>query len=116
MSEIKLIVKLTKPITAHGETVDEITLREPTVEEVMEEGYPFLLVQARSGDHGVEIRLKVIARYVMRLAGIPMSSVKQLSLSDLKRCQTEVMSFFGEEDEVPKSSPSPSSTSRISGD
>lgn len=91
-----VIVPLSKPIKAHDEELSQLTLREPTTEEVMEEGYPFLVVTSKTGDSGVELRPKVVARYVMKLSGIPLSSVKQLSVPDLQRCQVAVMGFFGE--------------------
>ena len=91
-----MIVTLSKPITAHGEETQELELREPTAKDVMELGYPYLVVQSDDGQ-GVELRPKVVARYVVRLAKIPMSSVEQLAISDLSALQAIVMGFFGQD-------------------
>lgn len=94
---MSVTIPLKKPITAHAEEVREITLRVPTAEDVMAEGFPTLM---RPGEDGksvaVEVRANVVGRYICRLGGIPMSSVKQLGLSDLQACTNEVMGFFGE--------------------
>lgn len=90
------VIKLDKPIQAHGKEVTELELREPTTEEVMEEGYPYLIVQGNGGVSGVQLQPKVVARYVMRLAAIPMPSVKQMSIGDLQSAQAVVMGFFGQ--------------------
>ncbi|BAO88915.1 phage tail assembly protein [Caballeronia cordobensis] len=89
-------VSLSKPITAHAEEVLELDLRDPTAKDVMELGYPYLVVQSDDGQ-GVELRPKVVARYVVRLAKIPMSSVEQLAIGDLSALQAHVMSFFGQD-------------------
>lgn len=94
------IIKLSKPVKAHGEEIDEIELREPTSEDAMEEGYPYLV---HGGDSGAafELRPKVVAKYVVRLGKVPMSTVKAMSIADLQACQAVVLGFFGKsEDEV----------------
>lgn len=88
-------VKLSKPIQAHDQQVTELVLREPTVEDVMELGYPFLVVPNDAEGSGVELRPKVVAKYVVRLAQVPMSTVKAMTLGDLSACQAVVMDFFG---------------------
>lgn len=90
------VIKLSKPIEAHGEQVSELTLREPTTEDVIANGHPFLIIQSEDDGTAVEIRAKSIARYISLLAGIPMSSVKELALSDFSKCQGAVMGFFGQ--------------------
>jgi hypothetical protein len=91
-----MIVTLSKPITAHGEETQELDLREPTAKDVMELGYPYLVVQGDDGQ-GVELRPKVVGRYVVRLAKIPMSSVEQLAIADLSALQATIMGFFGQD-------------------
>lgn len=106
------VVPLSKPIEAHGQTITEITLREPTTEDVMAEGFPTLMVPSADGKTVcVEVRANVVGRYIARLGAIPPSSVKKLSIADFQRCLNEVMSFFGEADgEASSNSPSESST------
>jgi len=88
-------VVLTGKITAHGEEVSHLELREPTTEDLMELGHPTLLLPSADGAGvGVEVRPKVIGNYIARLGKIPPSSVKQLSLKDFETCSGVVMGFF----------------------
>lgn len=92
-------VALSKPITAHGEEVSELTFREPKTEDVIEIGLPHLIIPGADGQStGIEIRQPVVARYISKLAAIPMGSVKSLSLKDFSLCTAVVMGFFGESD------------------
>ncbi len=96
---MSVTVPLSKPIKAHGDDVVELTFREPTTEDVIELGLPTLIIPGADGQStGVEIRQPVVARYVSRLAAIPMGSVKALSLKDFSLCTAAVMGFFGEGD------------------
>lgn len=95
---MSITVPLSKPINAHGESVIELELREPGGEDLMDIGYPYIVVQSDTGGQGVELRPKVVARYVSKLAQIPMSSVKQIGLADLQKLQGVVMGFFGQEE------------------
>lgn len=88
-------VTLSKPITAHGETVSTLTFREPTPKDLMQLGFPSLIVpSAEGGVSGIEVRAKVIGAYIARLAGIPPSSVELMSVSDFIACQSEILPFF----------------------
>lgn len=94
------VIKLSKPLLVGEEIIDEITLRQPTVKEVAEIGYPFIVVSTDNGS-GVDLRPKVVLRYVSKLAAIPPSSLDELSLGDLSALQAEVMGFFGQEAATP---------------
>ena len=90
---------LKTPLVVHGEEVAELTLREPTSEDVMQIGTPTLLIPSADGESlGVEIRARVVGQYIMRLAAIPLSSVKALSIADFQQCTRVVMGFFGSGD------------------
>ncbi|RJG06246.1 phage tail assembly protein [Noviherbaspirillum cavernae] len=102
-------IRLSKPIIAHGAEVSELDLADPTSEDVMELGYPYLVVPSDTDDTGIELRPKVVGRYVSRLAKIPMSSVKQMAIADLQQMQGVVMGFFGVSEEGKISSKSASS-------
>lgn len=92
-------VPLKKPIIAHGEEVSELTFRDPTPEDVMEIGTPQLLLPSADGESvGIEIRAKVVGKYISRLGAIPLSSVKAMGLGDFMRCQGVVMGFFNNGD------------------
>lgn len=88
-------VKLSKTVTAHGEEVGELSFREPLTKDVIELGLPTLIVVGDDGGTGVEVRTKVVARYISRLAAVPMSTVESLSLKDHSACTAAVMGFFG---------------------
>jgi hypothetical protein len=89
-------IQLSRPVTAHGEEIASLTLREPTPEDVMAVGMPSLLIPSADGESiGIEIRAKLIGQYIVRLAGVPLSTVKALSLADFTACQGVIMSFFG---------------------
>lgn len=113
-----ITIPLSKPIKAHGEEISEIVLREPTSEEIIEYGEPRLYIPSQDGvNTGIEIRMPVVARYIMRLGSIPMSSVKTLSRVDLSLCTAAVMHFFGAGDgEATSASPTASSKSPTSGE
>ena len=91
---MSVTVQLKRPVNAHGEEVSELTLR-------LEDQ------TTRPAAVGVEIRQKVVGRYVSRLAQIPMSSVEALNPGDFARCSAAVMGFFemsdGEETTAPSS-------------
>lgn len=87
-------MKLKKPIKAHGEEIDALSFREPTTEDIIEIGLPTLIISGEGGAVGVEIRQNVIAKYISKLAAIPLSSVKSLSLADFSAASGEVMGFF----------------------
>lgn len=96
-------VPLTTPIQAHGETVEVLELRAPVVKDLMELGQPFLIIVG-DGDPGIQIQQKKVGQYIVRLAGIPMSSVEKLSMIDFGTVQAVVLGFFGTDGDVlPKS-------------
>lgn len=91
MSEYeKNTLTLSKPIQAHGETVTVLTLREPTGKDVRELGYPYQLGQ----DDAVKLLAGVTAKYLSRLADIPLSSVDTMSPADLNAAGWQVAGFF----------------------
>lgn len=94
MSE-KTVFKLGRPIEAHGEQVTELQLREPAGQDLLDLGYPYLVTLGDGEGERIELRPKVMAKYVSRLAAIPPSAVAQISLPDLQQLQGVVMGFFG---------------------
>jgi hypothetical protein len=95
-----MMFKLSKPLK-HGETeITELDLREPTVEDVGDLGYPFLMIAQDTGA-AIQLQPKTILKYAARLSGIPPSSFKALSLKDLSELQGVIMGFFGDAQEAP---------------
>lgn len=97
-------VILKKPIKAHGKDYTSLTFREPTGDEVIELGVPFSFGRNKR----THIDTEVTAEYIMRLANIPMSSVKMLQPADITACFGKIAGFFGNS-EATTSSPDNSS-------
>lgn len=89
-------VPLSKPVMAHGEEIAAIELRQPETKDVIKIGLPTLIVPSAGGEAGVEIRQAIVARYIVVLGGVPMSTVESLSLADHSALTAAVMSFFGQ--------------------
>ncbi|MGZ5526883.1 MAG: phage tail assembly protein [Methylomonas sp.] len=98
---MSVTVPLSKPITVGDAEITELDLREPTIDEVVDIGYPYLMVVG-DGETKMELRPKVIVKYVVKLAAVPPSSIKKLSLADLGKLNMAVMGFFGDEAEEPQ--------------
>ncbi|MCX7084305.1 MAG: phage tail assembly protein [Methylococcales bacterium] len=96
------LVKLSKPIILGDSELTELTLREPTVDDVAEIGYPFLVITTDTGT-AIQLQPKVVLKYAAKLAAVPPSSLKTLTLSDLSKLQEVVMGFFGDEAAAPQS-------------
>ena len=77
--------------------IDHITLRAPTTADLIELGQPMRLIPGDGmTDPAIDVRMNVVANYVARLATIPLSSVKAMSLSDFGKATQAVLGFFGE--------------------
>lgn len=72
-------IQLSKPIEAHGETLDVLEMYEPTPADVRAiKALPYAVDQ----DENVHMRPEIVAKYVSRCASIPPSSVDQIDLTD----------------------------------
>jgi hypothetical protein len=88
--------QLVKPIKAHNEDVTEITLREPTGQEILDIGFPYLIVIGEDDNtSAMQIQSKTVGKYISKLAGIPPSAVGQMCGADISALMGEVLSFFG---------------------
>jgi hypothetical protein len=86
-----MAMKLKKPITAHGDEVTEITLKEPTGQDCRAVGgLPYSI----AADETVSINAAVAMKYIGRCAGLPPSSVDQICPSDLNTLCWEIAGFF----------------------
>jgi hypothetical protein len=97
-------VRLERPITDGEAIIAELELREPTVQDVSDIGYPFVLV-ANDGDTAIELKPKLVMRYAARLSGLPRSSLDGITLGDLSRLHAEIMGFFGDGAAAPQTLP-----------
>ncbi len=83
-------IKLRKPITAHGEDIQELKLREPTGEDIEKCGYPLAIGEGKAYPIA-----ESVSKLIARLAAIPPSSVKQLAVADYQAAMGVVLGFFG---------------------
>lgn len=96
-------IKLGKPVKAHGEDITELVLREPDVSDTLDLGMPFA-IDASGDSSEIVFRTPVIARYAVRLAGVPMGTIKSLSINDWLAVQGAVQGFFGRSDDAASNS------------
>ena len=83
-------LELNHPITAHGETLSVLEFNEPTGKDVRELGYPYQMNQ----DESIKLQAHIIAKYIVRLANVPLSTVDQMSPGDLNAAGWLVAGFF----------------------
>lgn len=84
--------KLKKPVTAFGEPVTEVILREPTAGDIMDIGMPFGIPV---DDQPPAVNTRVIGAYISRLGDLPDAAVRELAPSDFVALLGGVMRFFG---------------------
>lgn len=82
---------LHKSIQAHGDEIANLEYREPASEDAIDIGEMPYVVLANGR---VKPLPDVAAQYLVKMAGIPMSSVKQLDLRDFNDLVWEVVNFF----------------------
>ncbi|MET3969095.1 phage tail assembly protein [Bradyrhizobium sp. S3.9.1] len=88
-----VVVTLTDPVQAHGETVKELTFREPTGADLMmlKEGWPVDI------DHvtgKVTPNSAVMGQMMPMLAAVPPSTIKALKSNDFSNCAYALSGFF----------------------
>jgi len=92
---MSLHLDLTKPIKVRGVEVSSIELRDPSAADVLDIGLPTLVISLGDDEvRGVEFRPKVLAKYIARLASIPVDTVKDMALRDMSRCHAFLFNFF----------------------
>lgn len=86
------IVPLSKPIEAHGESMTELTLREPGGKDIRTFGVPYRI---GAEDGSVIIDAASVHRYIAGLAGLPPSAVDTMVPADWTAAMAAVLGFFG---------------------
>lgn len=87
------VFELRAPIKAFGDEVRQLQLREPTTADARAiNSLPYVFSQAGGGVPTVVP--DVCAKYISRLADIPLSSVDQLVLGDFHALAWEVVNYF----------------------
>lgn len=91
-------LKLTKPIEAHGEMVEELEFKEPNAGDIAKCGIP-MAIYTTPDDPDIEkmdIKPMAILGYIVRLTGIPKSSAMTMCARDYVEAQMIIIGFFGE--------------------
>ncbi|EBY3290824.1 phage tail assembly protein [Enterobacter roggenkampii] len=83
-------LELSNPVNAHGETISVLEFNEPTGKDVRELGYPYQMNQ----DESIKLQAHIIAKYIVRLANVPLSTVDQMSPGDLNSAGWLIAGFF----------------------
>lgn len=90
MNEKNNNLTLSKSITAHNETLTVLEFCEPTGKDVRELGYPYQI----GNDESIKLSALVTAKYISRLANIPMSSLDEMSPADMGLAGALIVNFF----------------------
>lgn len=91
-----LTILLSVPKTAHGQEITRLVLRKPTTGDIIDLGQPMRLVPGTGTDEAaIDVRMPVIAQFIVRLAGVPMSTVRSLEPVDFAVATQRVLGFFG---------------------
>ena len=89
-----ITLKLSSPIKAYGESVSEITLREPTGKDLRACGVPVTTKQEVDGSTSIRLEAEFGALLISRLANIPASSVDHMTAADFMAALGAAVSFF----------------------
>ena len=84
------VIKLSKPISAHGETIAQLSLSEPTLA-ILDDVELFSV----KGDGSIKINFGDLHKIIAGMADIPPSAAKNIALQDLKQLIPMVTDFFG---------------------
>ncbi len=80
-------MKLKSPILVDGKKIEEISLAEPTFDDMAEIGVP-------SDVSSTQEKLALMKKYVARCSGLPEVAVGQIKASDAMKLLEQVTDFF----------------------
>jgi hypothetical protein len=86
-------ITLTRPIKAQNESLTELTLREPNAGDLFRCGIPYKVEAAKDGSVRTVFDAGAVRALTAALAGIPTSSVDQLSAADFMACCNACINF-----------------------
>lgn len=85
-----VIIHLTQPVQAHGETITELRLRVPTGDDIHATGFPVMF----RGDGATAVNVPAASALIARLAGVPLSTIRALAMPDITQAVAAVVSFM----------------------
>lgn len=94
MAVTSVTITLRRPVRAHGQEIDSLTLREPTGDDITVCGYPLQMA-----DGAATPIATAITKYIARLGDVPASTVKALAVQDYSACLGAILGFFGTSEE-----------------
>jgi hypothetical protein len=89
-------MKLTQPIEAHGEQINELIFRKPNAGDITAAGFPFQFTINEDGTQTIKPEAASITAMIARLGNIPPSSAKSMSFPDWMTAMGEMLGFFGQ--------------------
>jgi hypothetical protein len=88
-----LIVKLSKPVNAHGDEISELRFREPTGEDIMIVGSP-IRIDALGTEVKIRYETEQMFAMMQRLAQVPTSTLKALTARDWENAALQLAHRF----------------------
>jgi hypothetical protein len=85
--------KLRKPLQAHGETINEITFREPTGADIELCGMP-VTIDFGFDPPRVEFDTRKMSAMMVQLAAVPPSTIRAMNPRDWSTCAWGLSNFF----------------------
>lgn len=89
-----IVVKLSKPIIANGDEVQEITFREPSAADIERVGNPVNIDMMSSDTPKVTFDAKAMTQMMSLLAAVPPSTIRQMTTRDWNTAAWNLASFF----------------------
>lgn len=80
-------MKLKHPILVDGKRIEEISLTEPTFDDIAELGVPSDVASSQE-------KLVLMRKYIARCSGLPETSIGQIKASDAMKLIVTVTDFF----------------------
>jgi hypothetical protein len=91
--KIIFTMKLTEPITAHGEKLTELNFREPTAKDIIQYGYP-VIPRFNAGEFTISYNEEKMTAIMCGLLAVPPSSIAQLKTRDWATAAAWLATFF----------------------
>jgi hypothetical protein len=89
-----MVFYLSKTVVAHGDRVDKLSLREPTVADIERHGNPIELRWNNDGTYVASPVAKAMVPMLADLAAVNHQAIRTMSVADYQGIATLVASFF----------------------
>lgn len=95
-------IELSTPVMSEGAEIKSLEFREPIGEDIVA-GYPVRIIMGSATDPDVavgeqkyDVNVTVATKLAARLASVPPSTIKRLSLADYQAAIGVIIGFFGQ--------------------